>query len=191
MSTLELPRGSATRIDLAAGDLLVIVSPDGKAAGDLTFLGFDPALTRDIVGFERWGLPVRIPFTLRATESMYDGAGEPHLRIESLDANGEIDALLPGCRRALYPDGRPGCRDLIPEALGVPVTRLTGMVSFWCTTTATPEYYDPFGTQDEKPGASLAVRALRPVTVGVSACPDTLIWTEAERILELTVTRAT
>lgn len=36
-------------------------------------------------------------------------------------------------------------------------------------------------------GESVAVRALRPVTVAVSACPDALGWTAAERVLELTV----
>ena len=39
--------------------------------------------------------------------------------------------MLPGCWREIYDDGRPGCRDLISEALGVKRRELTGMLSFF------------------------------------------------------------
>ena len=38
-----------------------------------------------------------------------------------------IDAMLPGCWRELYPDRRPGCRDLISAALGIERRDLRGL----------------------------------------------------------------
>lgn len=188
--TTILQRGEAMRLDLDPGDDITILDPSGNAGGDLTFLGYDQALTRDIVGFERRGLPVKIPFFLEPGDSMYDAEGTPHLKVEDIQAPGKLDNILPGCRRALYEDGRPGCRDIIPAAMGIPVKQLTGMVSFWVNATTDQDYYDPFGPQTTEPNRLAVFSAVRPVIVGISACPDTLIWDVPERELHVTVRRS-
>ncbi|MCD4524040.1 DUF1989 domain-containing protein [Nocardioides sp. cx-173] len=175
--TVEVPRGHATRFDLAVGDRLTVTTPDARSGGDLTFPWFDRGITRNVIGYERYGAPPKLPFHVRPGETLHDTEGTAVLLLEENTSLGEIDIMLPGCRRATYADGRAGCRELVAAALGIPVREVTGMASFWENTTATADYYDPFGPKNERPGDSFSVLALRPVSVAVSSCPDTRIRT--------------
>lgn len=183
-NTTTIAHGTAAAFNLAAGDRLTISTPAGAQGGDLSFLGFDQDLTRDILGFARHRKAV-MAFTVRAGEHLYDSDNVPVLLVESVESVGEIDAMMPGCRHEIYEDHRPGCRDLISAALKVERARLTGMVSFWTVTHVTADYYDALSEYGGRPGDSLTVRAVRPVTVGVSACPDDVIPGHTGGVLEV------
>lgn len=190
MTTTVIPRANGARFDLSEGDVIDVVTPDGLWAFDVSFLGFDSAVTRNILAYERYGAPPKIPYHLRAGETMYDGAGTPFLRLEDVNSDGEADIVLPGCSLITYNGEQKGCRDLIAGALGISVTQLSGMLSFPVWSTSTDDYYDPFLPVQIKPGDSLTFRALRDVAVGVSACPDIRWETNPDRTVEVTVTRA-
>lgn len=103
---------------------------------------------------------------------LVDGDGDSWLIVGDSRGEGVIDAMLPGCWTELYADGRLGCRDLISAALGIPRRTLKGMLSFFTQFRATQEAYDGMLGATVKPGDYVSFKAVRPVRVAVSACPD-------------------
>ena len=170
--TTEIAFGTASAFPLDTGDSILIRVGQGNQAGDLSFPGFDQALSRDINGIEHFGRPV-LPY--HATEGMhlYDGEGEPVMIVGPVAGEGGNDIMLPGCRREIYEDGRPGCRDLIAAALELERSQLTGMLSFFAIGVAGESYFDGLAGTSAGPGASCSFTAVRPLTVAVSACPGT------------------
>ena len=174
----EIPWGKASVFTLTAGDRLVITAVDGGQGGDLSFVGFDQALTRNIIGWRRYGEP-RVVFHADEGMPLVDGEGTEFLEVSETNAAGRCDIMLPGCWRELYPDHRPGCRDLIAEALGIERRAITGMLSFFSYTSSDAESYNGLVGGPIEPGDYCSFRARRAVSVAVSACPDDRIsgWT--------------
>ncbi|ADB53398.1 urea carboxylase-associated family protein [Conexibacter woesei] len=185
--SIEIPHASARRVELATGDRLRVATPDGAQGGDLSFPGFDQALTRNVNGWERYGRPV-MAFHADPGMRLYDGEGEPVLHVVACVGAGRNDVVMPGCYRELYADGRPGCRDLIAAALGLERRELTGMLSFFVSSRATDDWYDALSASQIAPGDSLVLEALRPTAVAISACPDTEIpgWRPGALLAEVT-----
>jgi len=168
-STIVPPR-SARAFPLQAGQTLKIISPEGHQGGDFTFPGFDQSLTRNINGWEKWGT-YKLTFYADPGMKLYDGNGTPFLEVVEVHSRLRIDIMYPGCWREIYPDGRPGCRDLLSAALGLKRNELIGVASFFVKCAVDEDGY-AFDQLEVLPGDYLILRALRPVTVAVSACPD-------------------
>jgi len=183
----EIAHATARRFDLRAGDRLRVTTLDGAQGGDLSFPGFDQALTRNVNGWERHRRPVMV-FHVDVGMRLHDGDGAAVLEVVDAVGAGRNDIVMPGCYRELYADGRPGCRDLIAAALGIERRELTGMLSFFVTSHATDELYDALSSSRIAPGDAVELRALRPTAVAVSACPDTEIpgWRPGALVGELT-----
>ena len=164
--------GTAANHELTLGETLRIEVAKGNQLGDLSFIDFDQALTRDVNGIEHFGKPV-LPYHAAPGMHLVDGEGQPVLRVGPVVGDGGNDIMLPGCRRELYDDGRPGCRDLIAEALGIARSQLTGMLSFFALGRAEGDYYDGLAGTSAASGISCEFTALRAITVAVSACPGT------------------
>lgn len=181
-----LPTGTACRADLEPGEELVITSPDGSQGGDMSFIGFDQALTRNINGWERYRRPWLV-FAADPGMRLYDGDGQPVLEVVDYVGDGRNDIMYPGCWAEVYDDRRPGCRDLIAEALGIHRSELTGMLSFFVNAEADSEAYRGLGEVSLEPGDHIVFRALRPVAAAVSACPDVDIpgWRPGELRVEV------
>jgi len=165
-----LAPGTARAFLLGEGDVVKIISPEGGQGGDLTFLGFDQSLTRNINGWEKFG-SVKLTFYADPGMKLYDGDGTPYLEVVEVHSDLRVDIMYPGCWREIYEDGRPGCRDLLSEALGVERKELTGMASFFVECVVDEDGY-MFSSLDIQPGDYLTLKALRPVTLAVSTCPD-------------------
>jgi len=170
VASITLGPGTAGAFSVEEGDEIKITSPDGGQGGDFTFLGFDQALTRNINGWDKFG-KVKLTFYADPGMKLYDGNGTPHVEVVQVHSDHRVDIMYPGCWREIYADGRPGCRDLLAEALGVQRGELTGMASYWVTCEVDKDGY-MFGPIDIKAGDYLVLRALRPVTLAISACPD-------------------
>ncbi len=170
-STTSIATGEATLQQLRAGDLIQVATPDGKQGGDLSFAGFDQALTRNINGWERYRRPYLV-FHASPGMKLYDGRGDAVMEVVDARGTGKLDIMLPGCWRELYDDGRPGCRDLVSEALGIERHELTGMMSFFVSSEVTEDYYNGLAPTHVEPGDYIRLRALADVPVAVSACPD-------------------
>jgi uncharacterized protein YcgI (DUF1989 family) len=168
--SITLAPGTATAIRLDRGDEVKITSPEGGQGGDFTFLGFDQALSRNVNGWEKFGT-VKVTFYADPGMKLYDGEGTPFVEIVEVHSDLRVDIVYPGCWREIYDDRRPGCRDLLSEALGVERRELTGMASFWAECEVDEDGY-MFSNLDIQPGDYLVLRAVRPVTLAVSACPD-------------------
>jgi uncharacterized protein YcgI (DUF1989 family) len=168
--SIILAPGTAKAIRLDRGDEVKITSPQGGQGGDFTFVGFDQALSRNINGWEKFGT-VKVTFYADPGMKLYDGEGTPFVEIVEVHSDLRVDIVYPGCWREIYADGRPGCRDLLSEALGVERKELTGMASFWAECEVDEDGY-MFSNLDIQPGDYLVLRAIRPVTLAVSACPD-------------------
>ena len=169
-NSVTLAPGTATAIHLDGGDEVKITSPQGGQGGDFTFVGFDQALSRNINGWEKFGT-VKVTFYADPGMKLYDGDGTPFVEVVEVHSALRVDIVYPGCWREIYADGRPGCRDLLSEALGVERKELTGMASFWAACEVDEDGY-MFSNLDVQPGDYLVLRAIRPVTLAVSACPD-------------------
>ena len=165
-----LAPGTARAFLLGEGDVVKIISAEGGQGGDLTFLGFDQSLTRNINGWEKFG-SVKLTFYADPGMKLYDGDGTPYLEVLEVHSDLRVDIMYPGCWREIYQDGRPGCRDLLSEALGVERKELTGMASFFVECVVDEDGY-MFSSLDIQPGDYLTLRALQPVTLAVSTCPD-------------------
>ena len=165
-----LAPGTARSFLLGEGDVVKIISAEGVQGGDLTFLGFDQSLTRNINGWEKFG-SVKLTFYADPGMKLYDGDGTPYLEVLEVHSDLRVDIMYPGCWREIYQDGRPGCRDLLSEALGVERKELTGMASFFVECVVDEDGY-MFSSLDNQPGDYLTLRALQPVTLAVSTCPD-------------------
>lgn len=178
--------GSGRRVELAAGETLVISTMDGAQGGDFSFPGFDQALTRNINGRQRFGRPWLV-FSADEGMRLYDGDGNPVIEVGECVGDGRNDIMYPGCWSELYEDGRPGCRDLISAALGIERRELTGMLSFFVNATADSTAYRGLGEVRLAPGDHITLRALREVATAVSACPDTEIpgWRAGELRIEV------
>jgi uncharacterized protein YcgI (DUF1989 family) len=98
---------------------------------------------------------------------LYDGDGTPFVEVHS---DLRLDIVYRGCWREMYADRRPGCRDLLSTALGVERRELTGMASFFVKCAVDEDGY-VFSDLSIQPSDYLVLRALRPVTLAVSACP--------------------
>ncbi|HMU27047.1 MAG TPA: DUF1989 domain-containing protein [Solirubrobacterales bacterium] len=169
--TTEVPHGTARRFDLRTGDLIRIETLDGAQGGDFSFPGFDQALTRNKLGWKRFGRPWLV-YDAQAGDSLFDVDGEATFELIALEGEGVADIMYPGCWDEVYEDRRPGCQDLISAALTIPRRDLAGMLSFFIGYSADNSAYRGLAGIDLKPGDHLTFRALRDVSCAVSACPD-------------------
>lgn len=187
VSDVTIASGSGYGVDLAAGEEIKISTPDGAQGGDFSFRGFDQALSRNINGWERFGRPWLV-FSADPGMRLYDGEGEAVLEVVGYVGDGRNDIMYPGCWSELYEDGRPGCRDLIAEALGLDRAEITGMLSFFVNATVDTTAYRGLQEVRIRPGDHITLRALRDVRAAVSACPDTDIpgWGRGDLRVEVT-----
>ncbi len=150
----------------------MVTAPDGGQGGDVSFAGFDQALTRNINGWDRYGKPWLVLWVEEGM-SLVDGDGERVLSVGPSRGPGHIDITYAGCWSGIYSDRRPGCRELISEALGIERRQLTGMLSFFLAGRVDGGVYKGFTEPATvKPGDFVSFRCLREVSVAVSACPD-------------------
>jgi uncharacterized protein YcgI (DUF1989 family) len=163
--------GKAVRVELAAGDVLRIESPEGGQGGDMSFLGFDQAMTRNAIGWARYGKPWLV-YSAEPGDELVDGDGVPVLSVGPKDGDGANDIMYPGCWSNIYEDGRPGCRDLISAALGIERREITGMLSFMCNADPRPSEFRGLAETHVKAGDYVSFVALRDAVAAVSACPD-------------------
>lgn len=170
-ATTEVAHGTAERFELETGDVIRIETPDGSQGGDFSFPGFDQSLTRNKLGWKRFGRPWLV-YSAELGDSLFDVDGEAVFELTSLRGEGVADIMYPGCWDEVYADRRPGCQDLISAALGVDRRELAGMLSFFIGYSADDIAYRGLAGVDLVPGDHLEFRALRPVACAVSACPD-------------------
>lgn len=179
--------GEGARVHVPAGSVLEVAVVSGTQLVDLAPRGFHQGLTRNAAGWRRFGRP-SVAMGLAIGDALLDGEGAPLMRLVSGPGPGQIDLLYPGCWSELYPDARPGCRDLIARELGIPRASLGGVVSAFG---ATPRVSDGGvhgweGTVAAA-GAALALEAVVDCDVAVSACPDDGIPGHAGGVLGITV----
>ncbi len=188
-TTTRISHGTGAGFELEPGDEIRISTPDGAQGGDFSFIGFDQSVTRNALGWARFGRPWLV-YSAGPGDRLYDGDAEPVFELVSYEADGVADIMYPGCWAEVYDDRRPGCRDLISRALGIDRRYLTGMLSFFISYEADSEAYRGLGPVKLNPDDHLALRALRPASCAVSACPDVDIPGWSAGGLEVVVTRA-
>ncbi|MCB0857712.1 MAG: DUF1989 domain-containing protein [Solirubrobacterales bacterium] len=187
--SVEVDHGTASRFSLETGDKIRIETPDGSQGGDFSFPGFDQALTRNKLGWKRFKRPWLV-YSALPGDSLFDAHGEATFELTSLQGEGVADIMYPGCWDEVYEDRRPGCQDLISEALEIERSELAGMLSFFVGYSADDIAYRGLAGVDLQAGDHLEFRALRPVTCAVSACPDLDISGWRRGSLIVTVTEA-
>lgn len=177
---------TACGFEMLAGDVLRIESPQGGQGGDLSFLGFDQAMSRNSIGWARYGRPW-LAYAAEPGEELVDGDGRAMLAVGEKLGEGVNDIMYPGCWSAIYEDGRPGCRDLIAAELGVTPSDLRGMLSFMCSASADADCFRGLAQTTVRAGDFVTFRALVRLRAAVSACPDDALpgWTPAPLLLTI------
>ncbi len=164
--------GGASAVSVSAGDVLAVEVLEGCQLVDLAPAGFHQGLTRNAAGWRRFHRP-SIALGLLEGDELLDGDGAPLMRLIAGPGPGQIDLLYPGCWSELYSDGRPGCRDLIAHALGIPRASLGGVVSvFGATPLVSDGGVHGWEGAVAAPGSSIRLEALVNCRVAISACPD-------------------
>ena len=170
----EIQHGTVKHVELKKGDRVKIWTPDGHQGGDLSFPGFDQSLTRNINGWERFGRP-KLIFAADPGTKLYDGDGQAVFEMGDATPGLWSDIMYPGCWSELYPDGRPGCRDLLAQALGVSRRSLPGVLSFFAYIEEIDREGYGFGPMKTKPGDFISLIALIDTQLAITACPDDTI----------------
>lgn len=170
----EIQHGTVKLFELKKGDRVKIWTPDGHQGGDLSFPGFDQSLTRNINGWERFGRP-KLIFAADPGTKLYDGDGQAVFEMGDATPGLWSDIMYPGCWSELYPDGRPGCRDLLAQALGVSRRSLPGVLSFFANIEEIDREGYGFGPMKTKPGDFISLMALMDTQLAITACPDDTI----------------
>jgi hypothetical protein len=183
----EVEFGRAVAVDVPAGHDLVVAVAAGRQLADVCVAGLHQGLTRNAAGWRRFGRP-SLALWLLPGDELVDGDARPIMRVEACPDAG-LDAAYPGCWSELHPDGRPGCRDLLAAALGVPRAGLPGVLSaFGAAPRVGPDGLHGWEAADAPPGAAFTLRALRDCRAAVSACPDDGIPGTIRGRLEVAVT---
>ncbi len=168
----QITMGGVTAVDVPPGAVLELTVVEGRQMLDLCPAGFHQGLTRNQAGWRRFGRP-SLALGLVDGDELLDGDGAALMRLVASPGPGPVDVLYPGCWSELYPDGRPGCRDLIAGALGIPRGSLGGVISaFGATPTVSDGGFHGWESTVATPGMTLALEALVACRVAVSACPD-------------------
>lgn len=168
----EIAAGAGAVAEVPGGARLRVAVVAGRQVADLAPAGFHQGLTRNLAGWRRFGRP-SLALGLADGDVLVDGDGRPLMTVVSGPGPGQVDVAYPGCWRELYPDRRPGCRDLIAAALGIRRADLGGVVSLFG---APPRLEDGalHGWEGvaAAPGSAIVLEAVAGCRVGVAACPD-------------------
>lgn len=168
----EIAAGEAVAVEVPAGARLRVAVSEGRQLADLAPAGFHQGLTRNVAGWRRFARP-SLALGLEDGDELVDGDARPLMRIVSGPGAGQVDVAYPGCWSELYPDGRPGCRDLIAAALGIPRAALGGVVSlFGAPPRVEAGALHGWEGVAARPGSELVLEAVVDSRVAVSACPD-------------------
>lgn len=161
---IVIPAGKARAFDLSPGQRLRIETPEGGQVADFTFRGFHQALTRRINGTAERGAGSVI-YVAKAGTVFYNGIPEPVLEMIGNNSAATHDLLFPGCQYS-KPGDPLGCRNLLSQALGIPLAELPAACSLFMHVVDGRAIPSP-----AQPGDYIELLAVQPVTVGVTACP--------------------
>lgn len=173
--------GNGMLIDMKRGDIALVRTVDGGQVSDLTFIGFDQALTRNFNGWRRFNAP-RLVTRFDEGDMLVDGDLNPVLRVVKSHSSAGHDLLFPGCWRELYPDGRRGCRDILSELFNIERRNLPAMATMFMEVREMQIVPSP-----AKPGDYVELEALRDISVGVTSCPDDVECNSRSGDIEVTI----
>ncbi len=168
-------------VDLKKADRMIVKTVDGGQVSDMTFIGFDQAMTRNFNGWRRYNAP-KLATSLVEGDALVDGDLNSVLHLVKSHSSAGHDLLFPGCWRELYDDGRLGCRDILSELFKVERKNLPHMAT-WFMDVKEMRIVPSTG----RPGDHVELEALRDVVVGLTACPDNVECNSRGGDIEVTV----
>ena len=145
---------------------MTISTPSGGQVSDLTFIGFDQAMSRNVNGWRRYNAP-KIVTRFEEGDVLVDGERNPMVHLVRNRSSAGHDLLFPGCWKELYKDGRLGCRDILSMLFGVERGVLPSMATMFMEVRDLRIVPSP-----AQPGDSVDLGILHDVTLGLTACPD-------------------
>lgn len=173
MSELQIPPKRGAAVQLAPGEELSVIDPDGSQVADLVV--FDPAdETVRLSTKYTMGQTGRLRVT--SGDLLYSTTGEPLLKIISDDC-GVHDLLFAPCNHwvldGLPSPGNRGCRENLSEALSrwdIPEHLVQEPLNVFMRTTVTDHTHVDVREPVSDPGDTVTFQAETDVVVGVSAC---------------------
>lgn len=185
---IEVPAYQARAVRVRAGQEVRIVDVEGAQVGDLWALDdADPG---------RWLSVPHLRDVLeriapRPGDRLVDQTGEPILDLLRDDSPGRHDLLFPPCDRWLFERaGLPGhrnCRDNFLAAAGDRLPFVPEPFNLFMTTGVDPDGVITIRAPRTRPGDSVTFRAVRDLTLVLSACSVDHTVTNGERCTGLAI----
>lgn len=172
----RIPPCSAHAIELAAGDELIIIDPEGQQVSDLT--AFNAEHTREYLSSGR-SIDYASRLFLTTGDLLYSNRSRPMFEIVE-DTCGRHDFTLTPCSKDTFSiiygetEGRPGCEGNLANALAphgievddIPIAFNVFMHVDVDSTSGVIRVLPPLS----KAGDFIRLRALMPLIVGMTAC---------------------
>lgn len=175
-ATQRIQPCSAVALELAAGDELVVIDPEGEQVSDLT--AFHAGDTREYLSSGR-SIDYASRLFLSTGDLLYSNRSRPLFEIVE-DTCGRHDFTLTPCSKDTFAilygetEGRPGCEGNLARVLapyGIGVDRIPVAFNLFMHVAIDPDT----GTirvlpPRSRPGDFVRLRALQPLVVGMTAC---------------------
>lgn len=175
-ATSRIPPCSAVALELAAGDVLEVIDPEGEQVSDLTAFHADD--TREYLSSGR-SIDYASRLFLTTGDLLYSNRSRPLFEIID-DTCGRHDFTLTPCSKDTFAilygeeEGRPGCEGNLAGVLapyGIDVDRIPVAFNIFMHVAIAPDtgairVLPP----RSRPGDFIRLRALQPLIVGLTAC---------------------
>lgn len=174
--TQRIPPCSAHAIEIAAGDELIVIDPEGQQVSDLTAFNRDD--TREYLSSGR-SIDYASRMFLTTGDVLYSNRSRPMFEIIE-DSCGRHDFTLTPCSKDTFSiiygetEGRPGCEGnlasaLAPYGIGVDSIPIAFNVFMHVDVDAASGVIRVLPPRSG-PGDHIRLRALMPMIVGMTAC---------------------
>jgi uncharacterized protein YcgI (DUF1989 family) len=156
--------GEARAFKLKKGWRFGIKILKGRQVVDLTFRGFNSALSQEINGINKYR-KTKLKPTLEKGEVLVDGDGKPVLKLIKNVTNAMHSIQFPGCSKMHYKNAL-GCRERISKVLGIKCVYLPSIVGLFMSS----KNGEIFPSR-AKPSDYVEFLVEKDVKVGISVCP--------------------
>ena len=173
--TVEIPPRSGTAFELAAGQLLTVIDPQGCQVSDL--LAYSAADVREVISNGRT-FDYEETFSLTAGNTLWSNRSNPMLVIEA-DTVGRHDFLLTPCSEATFRHFYPehpvhrGCFGNLAEALapyGIEPDAIPTAFNVFMNVPVERDGKLRVDPPVSKAGDSISLRAKMDCVIGLTAC---------------------
>jgi uncharacterized protein len=173
MAIILIPARQGARLQLARGQTLRVIDPEGGQSGDLVAMRLGDA-TEWLSNGRSFDYGGKVKFS--TGDVLYSNRSNPMLTIVE-DQVGHHDFLYTPCSIEMFrlqygvTGEHPNCLENLSRALGIETHQVPTPFNFFMYTTVQPDGRIVFAPPASKRGDAIVFRAEMDLAIGLSACP--------------------